>query len=155
MRPTSHTCRARSNPLAATFIEEEASANGNHLHRHPSIGVTRHSKHNWSGIMKRAVLAFLGGLAAALGVAVLNERRPRIGSAVRLTRLDLNRAPIEDLSTLGIDREVAERIVENRPYRSKLELLERFIITKDDYDIIKPRISTDRKHANDAVRVAS
>ena len=105
--------------------------------------------------MKGSILSFIGGLGAALGIAALNSNRLSLGASSGLTTLDLNSAPVEAFCIFGLRRDAAERIIENRPYRSKLELLERFVLPKADYDIIKRRISTDRSHANDAVRVAS
>ena len=105
--------------------------------------------------MKGGILAFVAGLAAAVSLGALNSKRLSMRAAAGLTTLDLNNAPAEAFSALGIGQEFAERIVDNRPYRSKLELLERFVIPQADYDLIKSRISTDPSHAEDAVRVAS
>ena len=105
--------------------------------------------------MKSGILALLGGVAAALGLAALNSKRLSLGAASGLTKLDLNSAPVEAFCIFGLDRDAADRIVENRPYRTKIELLERYIIPKADYDVIKRRIATDQSHKNDPIRVAS
>jgi hypothetical protein len=109
---------------------------------------------NWSEIMRVRVVALIAGLAAAGYTALRSKNRTRI-SRTSSTTIDLNTASTENLTGLGLDQEAVDRIVENRPYRRKLELLERFILAKPDYDLIRQRISTDRSHANDSVRVAS
>lgn len=105
--------------------------------------------------MKGGILAFLGGLAAAIGIGAFNAKRLATRASAGLTTLDLNNAPVEAFSALGLSSESADRILENRPYRSKLELIERFVIPRADYELIKSRISIEQSHVNDAVRVAS
>jgi hypothetical protein len=109
----------------------------------------------WSEIMKVRVVALIAGMVAAAGFSALRSKHKTKISRTSTTTLDLNTASMDSLSALGLNSEAADRIVENRPYRRKLELLERFVLDKADYDLIKQRISTDRSHANDAVRVAS
>jgi len=103
--------------------------------------------------MKIRVVALLAGLTA--GISALSSYKKSKLSRASTTTLDLNTASTENLTALGLDAEAVDRIVDNRPYRRKLELLERFILAKADYDLIRQRISTDRSHANDGVRVAS
>ena len=67
-------------------------------------------------------------------------------------RLDLNRVQPEQLLDLGLDSESVDRVIENRPYRNKLELLSRIIVTEDVYDLIKDKISV--YNAGEAVKVA-
>jgi hypothetical protein len=56
--------------------------------------------------------------------------------------IDLNTADSDQLGELGISEESLERLLENRPYRNKLELVSRMILTQDDYTRIKDRIGT-------------
>ena len=42
--------------------------------------------------------------------------------------LDLNTASHEEFLQLGLDGEMSDRILENRPYRNKLDLLSRMVI---------------------------
>lgn len=44
------------------------------------------------------------------------------------------------MSVLGLDQETADRIVEHRPYPSKIDLLGRMIIPEEVYVAIKDRI---------------
>ena len=66
--------------------------------------------------------------------------------------IDLNSASSEQLASLGLDPDALERLVENRPYRNKLELMSRIIVTEDIYDTIKGRITV--SHADEPVKVA-
>ena len=105
--------------------------------------------------MKGGIFAFIAGVATALGISFLRSSRLSLGAAAGITTLDLNNGSAESFAILGLPSEACERIVENRPYRHKLELLERFVVPQDVYDSIKDRISIDESHANDGVRVAS
>lgn len=67
--------------------------------------------------------------------------------------IDLNECPTEQLVGAGVDRETAERIVENRPYRSKLELIERVMLPNDVYALVKNRVWV--SGANEPVKVAT
>ncbi|HEX2329355.1 MAG TPA: helix-hairpin-helix domain-containing protein, partial [Candidatus Angelobacter sp.] len=55
--------------------------------------------------------------------------------------ININEASQQELmSLLGLDADTAERIVEHRPYPSKLDLLGRMIVPDDVYVAIKDRI---------------
>ena len=54
---------------------------------------------------------------------------------------DLNVAGIEQLKELGLDADSAARLIENRPYRSKLELVSRMVLPQELYAAIKNRIA--------------
>ena len=43
--------------------------------------------------------------------------------------------------TLGVSQDVADRIVSNRPYRVKGELVAKNVVPKDVFDDIKDRIT--------------
>src|SRR3979411_2463827 len=63
------------------------------------------------------------------------ERSPEELASANL--LDLNTASQEEFLRLGLDNEMSDRIVENRPYRNKLELLSRMVIPEQAYGIIR------------------
>lgn len=65
--------------------------------------------------------------------------------------LDLNTASLDDLLRLGLDREVSDQIVENRPYRNKLDLLSRMVISEQAYNAIKHQVGIAR--ATEPVKV--
>jgi len=58
--------------------------------------------------------------------------------------LNLNTATETDLESLpGITKTDAERIIRNRPYRSKSELLAKKILSETEYDQIRDYVTTD------------
>lgn len=66
--------------------------------------------------------------------------------------MDLNSADADQMAALGLSAESLERLVENRPYRSKLELVSRMILSQDEYAAIKDRVSV--AEANEPVKIA-
>ena len=63
-------------------------------------------------------------------------------AAPAMSALNINKAPSADLVlTLGITQDVADRIVSNRPYRVKGELVAKNVVPKDVFDDIKDRIT--------------
>jgi hypothetical protein len=87
------------------------------------------------------VLSWLGavgvGVFGAAWLAVWQRRRVRGGAAI-----NINQASAEELvQSLGLDSEVADRIVEHRPYPSKIDLLGRMVVPEEIYNEIKGRIS--------------
>jgi hypothetical protein len=68
--------------------------------------------------------------------------------------LEINTATREQLSVLGIeDSDVLDRIFQNRPYRHKLDLVSRTVISRDLYNRIKNRIRIEPSGA--ALKMAS
>ncbi len=56
--------------------------------------------------------------------------------------MNINKASVGDIVlVLGLPKDVADRIVANRPYRVKGELVAKNVVTKDIFDMIKDRIS--------------
>ncbi len=104
--------------------------------------------------MKGSVLALAAGFAAAFTIAAFSSGKAQRAARL-LSTIDLNKASAEDFVALGLSQEMADRIIDNRPYRSRIELLERFVIGNADYESIKRRIGIDVAHAHDAVQVAS
>jgi hypothetical protein len=66
--------------------------------------------------------------------------------------IDLNSANADQLTDLGLSPETQERLIETRPYRTKLELLSRMILSQDEYATIKNRVSV--AEANQSVKIA-
>src|SRR3954468_9707318 len=108
--------------------------------------------------MKKAISAFITGLLLSGGIAALFEvyRRQNAGrvqeqtagsekaksAAPRRERrrgksaglLDLNACTLRDLIALqGLDEETAGRVIENRPYRNKLDLVSRMVVPEATY----------------------
>jgi DNA uptake protein ComE-like DNA-binding protein len=60
-------------------------------------------------------------------------------------RIDINHASVDELMKVhGLTRTWAARIVRFRPYRTKLDLLERGVVTSDVYDHIKDYVIAHR-----------
>ena len=56
--------------------------------------------------------------------------------------MNVNKASAGDMVlVLGLSKDVADRIVSNRPYRVKGELVAKNVVPKDTFDMIKERIS--------------
>ncbi len=58
--------------------------------------------------------------------------------------VDINTAPEADIASVGIDRPLAKKIVEGRPYRNKRDLVTRQLLTKEQYDKVKDLIVAKR-----------
>lgn len=87
------------------------------------------------------VLSFFGavGLGVFAGVWLLELRHMRTAGP-RL--LNINRASNEEIvRRLGIDSELADKIIEHRPYPSKIDLLSRMVVPEEVYNSIKNRIT--------------
>jgi hypothetical protein len=63
--------------------------------------------------------------------------REELGSA---HLVDLNDAGRGKLEELNLNPDSLERIIENRPYRSKLELVSRMVLSEAEYETIKDKI---------------
>ena len=66
---------------------------------------------------------------------------------------DINLADTSELLSLGLNRELVDRVIENRPYRSKLELVSRIILPEADYGRIRDRIVV--SEGREPIKVAS
>ena len=90
------------------------------------------------------VLSFLGAIGAGIFAASWLASRRRRGERPesRRNRLNINEASQQDImKVLGLDAETAERIIEHRPYPSKLDLLGRMVVPEEIYVAIKDRIA--------------
>ena len=56
--------------------------------------------------------------------------------------MNVNKASAGDMVlVLGLSKDVADRIVTNRPYRVKGELVAKNVVPKETFDMIRDRIS--------------
>jgi hypothetical protein len=53
---------------------------------------------------------------------------------------------------MGLSTEIRERLIDNRPYRNKLELISRMVLSQDEYMAIKDKVSV--ADANESVKIA-
>lgn len=54
--------------------------------------------------------------------------------------IDLNDSTPEQLKNLNLTPESIDRLIENRPYRSKLELVSRMVLTEAEYETIREKV---------------
>jgi DNA uptake protein ComE-like DNA-binding protein len=119
--------------------------------------------------MKSKTAFLFGAATACLLVAVVALRLRRQTRPLKITTndlgyqdhspeeltsehlLDLNTASLDELLRLGIEREVGDHILENRPYRNKLDLLSRMVISEQVYNTIKHHVGIAR--ATEPVKV--
>jgi hypothetical protein len=66
--------------------------------------------------------------------------------------IDLNSASSEQMVGLGLAEDRLARLLENRPYRSKLELVSRMILSQDEYAAIKDKVAI--AEAREPVKIA-
>jgi DNA uptake protein ComE-like DNA-binding protein len=89
------------------------------------------------------ILSVLGALGVGIFAAAWLAGLQRRGSAVQTGTglLNINQASQQEMMrVLGLDADTAERIVEHRPYPSKMDLLGRMIVPEEIYRSIKDRI---------------
>lgn len=66
--------------------------------------------------------------------------------------IDLNISEPAELLNLGLEQQSVDRVVENRPYRSKLELVSRMVLSEAEYASIRDRVAV--AEGRDPVKVA-
>jgi DNA uptake protein ComE-like DNA-binding protein len=94
----------------------------------------------------KKVLFFLGMVAvgAFISSTYMARRRSVTARDIATGRnlLDLNKASEGDLIALnGLDPVLATRILENRPYVTKIDLIGRMIIPEASYELIKHSVT--------------
>ena len=82
---------------------------------------------------------FLSGLYSARHTQPQKRTRPR-RQRHREPLLDLNEASVDDLRAVDGLGDYADRILDERPFRTKIDLLERMIVPDKIYNEIKDRI---------------
>jgi len=96
-------------------------------------------RRNFAGIV---VLALVW--TVALGAQVKEMPRTPVKPINEPRIVDINSAPEVDIASIGIERTVAKRIVDGRPYRSKRDLVTRQLLTKEQYEKLKNSIVAKR-----------
>jgi competence protein ComEA len=91
-------------------------------------------RRNFLGIVGLAVL-WTVTLAAQVKELPKTPVRPLNARVV-----DINTAPEAELAAVGIDKAVARKIVDGRPYRNKRDLVTRQLLSQVDYDKVKNAI---------------
>jgi len=93
------------------------------------------------------MIKLLKALAVALALAfaapsvALAKTQPADKASTKTEKLDLNTASEDQLKALpGIGDAYAKKIVDNRPYKAKNELVDRKIIPQSTYAKIKDKV---------------
>jgi hypothetical protein len=104
--------------------------------------------------MKR-LLMWTAGLA--VGLWVVNElREAGLRLAQKVRKVDLNTATRESLLTVpGLTETLVDRIIDNRPYRHRLDLVARMVVPSGIYQTIRERVDVDGNTALKTVNFAS
>ena len=80
----------------------------------------------------------------ALGAQVKEMPRTPVKPINPPRIVDINTAPEVEIVSVGIDKVVAKKIVEGRPYRNKRDLMTRQLLTKEQYEKVKDLIVAKR-----------
>ena len=84
------------------------------------------------------ILLIMTALCASSAMyAQTKDAAAKMPKKAALKPLDINSASEEEITSVGIDRAVAKKIVQGRPYRAKTELVSRQILTREQYDKLK------------------
>ncbi len=76
------------------------------------------------------------------GSSPLAVLTPGLAKKAKVEQVNMNTASALDMVLrLGLTREVADKVITNRPYRIKGELIARNVISKETFDSIKNRIT--------------
>ena len=80
--------------------------------------------------------------AGSVAPPTSSASKPLEGTAVPGGVMNLNRASSSEMVlVLGLPKDMADRIVSNRPYKVKGELVAKNVVPKETFDMIKDRIS--------------
>ena len=112
------------------------------------------------------LLVGVGGIVAAIALALRRSQHPleistkdlgyQERSAAELLSehlLDLNTASHDDFLGLGLDSLTVNQIMENRPYRNKLDLLSRMVMPESSYNQIRHQVGI--AEATEPIKVGS
>jgi DNA uptake protein ComE-like DNA-binding protein len=85
---------------------------------------------------RRIVLSFVAALCWSW--TALPQTLARVHTPPPEARVDINHTAVEELLKVpGMTRTWADRIVRFRPYRTKIDLMDRGVVTSEVYDRIK------------------
>ena len=87
------------------------------------------------------IVALLLSAPVPVGAAQAKKTTTKAAATAKAATIDLNTASKEQLSALpGIGDAYSQKIIDGRPYRTKLDLVHKKIIPKATYDKVKDMI---------------
>jgi len=89
------------------------------------------------------VVVLIVGWGVAVGAQVKEQPKTPI-RPVNAQIVDINTASEAEIAALGIDKPIAKKIVEGRPYRNKRDLVTRQMLTMEQYNKVKDLIVAKR-----------
>lgn len=99
----------------------------------------------------KGLVWFLAGVGVAAALARFASWRY---VRVQERTVDLNSGDRQQFLGLGLNEAAVDRILDNRPYRSRMDLLSRFVVSDSVYREIKDRLSVNEQAAHRAVGIA-
>ena len=89
-------------------------------------------RRNFVGIVALALV-----WTAALGAQIKEMPKTPVKSINTPRIVDINSAPPSEFVAVGIAQDIAKKIVDGRPYRSKRDLVTRQLLTQEQYDTFR------------------
>jgi DNA uptake protein ComE-like DNA-binding protein len=89
-------------------------------------------RRNLVGILAMALVG-----SVALSAQVKEMPRNSVKPINPPSIVDINAAPEAEIVSIGIERAVAKKIIEGRPWRNKRDLLTKQLLSKDQYEKLK------------------
>jgi len=82
--------------------------------------------------------------SAGILLVVLALALSSLALAQSKKQVDINSASEEEIVAVGIEKAVAKKIIDARPYRNKSELVSRQLLTRTQYDKLKDSLIAKR-----------
>jgi DNA uptake protein ComE-like DNA-binding protein len=113
--------------------------------RRPALAVDRGNPENVA-VRSGVLSCFIGAAVLGLALALLAQSGPKHAPAPPPEmRVDINHASLDDLLKVsGMTHPWALRIIRFRPYRTKMDLVDRGVITDEVYNRFKDEIIAHR-----------
>ena len=97
---------------------------------------------------------FLGGIASAAALGQFATWRRARPVTQAQTGLNLNRCSREELLQVpGMNSDLADRVLDNRPYRSKFDLLNRLIVPESVFTQLRSQVYVEPAAARKSVQI--
>ena len=130
--------KGQSKALKDTVIRYQKELKEARQKKSPSLSPP--PKPNPSSLLERSPSRPIPSESKPMGSPERVEKLPPQKAAVSL--VNINRASVNDLVLfLGLSKEMAQDLVDNRPYRLRGELVARKVVPKATFDVIKDRMT--------------